>query len=489
MLAADCVEPVLSFVAVDVVGGLAELRRTRTSWAVPSRASRRTTRLPRAVASTAANGGTGARCRAPRTATPSCSACRRPRACECAPNRCPGVGDRSGGCRRPTGRTAQPQRWTHSASAMPAPPPAAMPKALNPAPTKKFFSSGASPRMKLPSGVKLSGTVDQLVDAGCLQRRHATDGQLHRGGEVVEIGVEQLEVEVAWDSRRWPTGSGSARSHPSPDRRLLPCSRSSRSGSRSVGRSRGTGGTNGVVMTYWCCTETSGTLTPTVAASVRVHCPAQHTTTLHSMRPCDVTTALITPSTTSISSTSVSSQIVAPACRAPRASAIVMSVGLACPSVGRNAAPITSSTVISGHRSCASSAESRCISSPNDLAVVACRFTSFHRSVVARQPQAAVHLPSGGLSGLVLQPLVEVDRVAEQLGDVGAAAQLADETGSVERGARRELVPLDEHRVGPSQLGQVIGRRAPDDAAADDHGPSRCWLVRHALPFRYHSRV
>ena len=29
------------------------------------------------------------------------------------------------------------------------------------------------------------------------------------------------------------------------------------------------------------------------------------------------------------------------------------------------------------------------------------------------------------------------------------------------------------------KLGEVVGRRAADDAAADDHGPSRGWLVRH----------
>lgn len=93
-----------------------------------------------------------------------------------------------------------------------------------------------------------------------------------------------------------------------------------------------------------------------------------------------VTTALITPASTSMRSTSVSSQMVAPCMRAPRARAIVMSLGLACPSVGRNAAPTTSSISISGHRCCASLGVSRCISSPKLLAVVACRFTSVQRS-------------------------------------------------------------------------------------------------------------
>ena len=39
---------------------------------------------------------------------------------------------------------------------MPAPPAEAMPKALKPAPTKKLRTSGASPIIQLPSGVKLS---------------------------------------------------------------------------------------------------------------------------------------------------------------------------------------------------------------------------------------------------------------------------------------------------------------------------------------------
>jgi hypothetical protein len=47
----------------------------------------------------------------------------------------------------------------HSASARPAPPAVAMPTELNPAPTKKFLHSGASPRMNWLSGVKLSGPL------------------------------------------------------------------------------------------------------------------------------------------------------------------------------------------------------------------------------------------------------------------------------------------------------------------------------------------
>ncbi len=47
----------------------------------------------------------------------------------------------------------------HSASARPAPPADAIPTELNPAPTKKFATSGASPRMNWLSGVNDSGPL------------------------------------------------------------------------------------------------------------------------------------------------------------------------------------------------------------------------------------------------------------------------------------------------------------------------------------------
>ncbi len=56
---------------------------------------------------------------------------------------------------------------THCASTQPAPPADAMPKALKPAPTKKFRTSGASPRMKLPSGVNDSGPLIICLMPAC----------------------------------------------------------------------------------------------------------------------------------------------------------------------------------------------------------------------------------------------------------------------------------------------------------------------------------
>ncbi len=100
------------------------------------------------------------------------------------------------------------------------------------------------------------------------------------------------------------------------------------------------------------------------------------------MRPRSVRTAATRPFLTSMPVTLVSSQTVTPRPRAPLASAWVMSEGLACPSVGRKAAPTTSCTSMIGHSFFASVADSSSISSPKLRAVVAWRLTSVQRSCV-----------------------------------------------------------------------------------------------------------
>ena len=174
------------------------------------------------------------------------------------------------------------------------------------------------------------------------------------------------------------------------------------------------------------------------------------------------------PSSSSKPVTATPSRSVTPAMRAPLARAWVMSDGLACPSVGRNAAPTTSSTVISGHSACASlrrqqlhlqAERVRRGRLPADLDPALGR---------AGEPQAAIALPARGLPGLGLQPPVELDRVAQQLGDVGAGAQLADQPGGMPGRARGQPALLQQQHVGPAELAQMIGHRAADDAAADD---------------------
>src|SRR3546814_20181704 len=92
---------------------------------------------------------------------------------------------------------------------------------------------------------------------------------------------------------------------------------------------------------------------------------------------------------------------------------------------------------------------------------------------IAGQTQTAVHLPAGGEPRLRLQGVVERDRVAEELRDVGAGAELPDQAGGMEGGAGGQLVALDEDRVGPAPLAAMVGRGTADDAAADDHRPRR----------------
>ena len=87
---------------------------------------------------------------------------------------------------------------------------------------------------------------------------------------------------------------------------------------------------------------------------------------------------------------------------------------------------------------------------------------------IAGEPQAAVPLPAGREAGLLLERVIERDRVAEQLGDVGARAQLADEPGGMPGRAGGQLAPLEQQHVGQAHLAEMIGHRAADDAAADD---------------------
>ena len=85
---------------------------------------------------------------------------------------------------------------THSASTQPAPPAEAMPKALKPVPTKIPFTSGASPRMKLPSGVNDSGPlIIRLIPAVASAGIRAS-ADFHVLLEMLPIVIEELELEI-----------------------------------------------------------------------------------------------------------------------------------------------------------------------------------------------------------------------------------------------------------------------------------------------------
>ena len=85
---------------------------------------------------------------------------------------------------------------------------------------------------------------------------------------------------------------------------------------------------------------------------------------------------------------------------------------------------------------------------------------------------------AGGDAGLGLELDVEVGRIFREPRHVLRAAQLADQAGGMPGRARGQLLALEQHDVGPAELGQMIGDRAAGDAAADD---DRACLGRNGL--------
>ena len=84
-----------------------------------------------------------------------------------------------------------------------------------------------------------------------------------------------------------------------------------------------------------------------------------------------------------------------------------------------------------------------------------------------REPQAAELVPPGIVAGQLLQLGVQPDRVLHHPRERDRAAQLADQAGAVPGRPVRELVLLDEHRVLPPLLREVIEDRAADHTSAD----------------------
>ncbi len=89
--------------------------------------------------------------------------------------------------------------------------------------------------------------------------------------------------------------------------------------------------------------------------------------------------------------------------------------------------------------------------------------------LVAGEAEAAVHFPAGGEAGFSLQRAVEFDGFAEELGDAGRGAELADQAGGVEGAAGGEFGTLQEGDL-PAEFGEVVRGGAADDAAANDDG-------------------
>ncbi len=85
-----------------------------------------------------------------------------------------------------------------------------------------------------------------------------------------------------------------------------------------------------------------------------------------------------------------------------------------------------------------------------------------------RHGEAAALLPARGKPGLGFEPRVQLGAVADQARHVRMRAKLADEARRVPRRAARKPTLFQHRDIAPAELGQMIGDRAPDDAAADD---------------------
>ena len=73
-----------------------------------------------------------------------------------------------------------------------------------------------------------------------------------------------------------------------------------------------------------------------------------------------------------------------------------------------------------------------------------------------------------GIADLRAELGVEPGRMALELDDVPAGREIRAIAGGVPGRARSQFVALDQQRVGPAALGQMIERAGADRAAADD---------------------
>ena len=81
---------------------------------------------------------------------------------------------------------------------------------------------------------------------------------------------------------------------------------------------------------------------------------------------------------------------------------------------------------------------------------------------------AAALQEAGRLAGLRFQAGIEARRILRELGQIGGRAQLADQTRGVPGRAAGQALALQQHDVALAELGQMVGDRSADHAAADD---------------------
>ena len=91
--------------------------------------------------------------------------------------------------------------------------------------------------------------------------------------------------------------------------------------------------------------------------------------------------------------------------------------------------------------------------------------------------------PAGRLTGLLLQPCVERDGVADEVGQIAGRAKRPHLGGGVPRGAGGQPIALQQDGVADARLGEVIEGRATHDTAADndDGGVGRQVGLEHRI--------
>src|SRR5437764_8398319 len=83
------------------------------------------------------------------------------------------------------------------------------------------------------------------------------------------------------------------------------------------------------------------------------------------------------------------------------------------------------------------------------------------------------------VADLLREPPVQGGRIPLQLEDAPGGREVGAIAGRVPGGACRELVPLEQHHVRPTEPGEVVQRAAADRPATDDD--DAC-LALHGAP-------
>src|SRR5258707_7178522 len=84
------------------------------------------------------------------------------------------------------------------------------------------------------------------------------------------------------------------------------------------------------------------------------------------------------------------------------------------------------------------------------------------------EDQATRAMQAATLAGNLFQLVIEVDRIALQLSDIGIAVQRMKAASGMPGRAGGKAIALDKNDIFPASLGQVVEHRTTDDTAADD---------------------